>query len=139
MRTFLRRLYLNWGGLLTLVAIGVLVAAAMLWPDDQTANHVLPYIFWTSFIILTTIVYFVPSIVAFRHKRRHHQAPAILALNLFLGWTLLGWVGALVWALARAAPTTRVARCGHHWRGDAGRMAGIGRRRNNLHCQGRVK
>jgi hypothetical protein len=31
--------------------------------------------------------------------RKHNNESAILALNLFLGWTLLGWVIALVWAL----------------------------------------
>jgi hypothetical protein len=41
-------------------------------------------------------VYFIPSIVA-RGKNRFN---AILVLNIFLGWTLIGWVGALVWAVA---------------------------------------
>jgi hypothetical protein len=40
--------------------------------------------------------YFLPGIVA--AYRNHHSAAAIMWLNLFLGWTLLGWVGALVWA-----------------------------------------
>ena len=40
--------------------------------------------------------YFIPAIVAF--KGGHGNAAAILILNLFLGWTLIGWVGALVWA-----------------------------------------
>jgi len=42
------------------------------------------------------IVYFVPSIVA--ADRDHRQMTSIFWLNLFLGWTLLGWVAALVWA-----------------------------------------
>lgn len=41
--------------------------------------------------------YFIPSIVASAGK--HHNAGAIFALNLLLGWTLVGWVIALVWAL----------------------------------------
>lgn len=41
-------------------------------------------------------IYFLPGIVA--GKRNHHQAGAIFILNLLLGWTLLGWVFALVWA-----------------------------------------
>ncbi|WP_221227707.1 superinfection immunity protein [Rhodocyclus tenuis] len=47
-------------------------------------------------IALLILVYFVPAIVAYR--RGHHQRNAIAILNLFLGWTLLGWVGALVWS-----------------------------------------
>ena len=43
------------------------------------------------------MAYFAPAIVAFRNGKRDRQA--ILALDLLLGWTLLGWVVALVWAL----------------------------------------
>jgi len=42
-------------------------------------------------------VYVFPSFVA--DKRYHRQRWAILALNLLLGWTFIGWVAALVWAL----------------------------------------
>ena len=42
------------------------------------------------------VSYFLPAIVA--GLRRHYNAGAILCLNLFLGWTMLGWVVALVWA-----------------------------------------
>jgi hypothetical protein len=49
------------------------------------------------FILLACIpIYFVPTIVA--NRRGHNQRLAILMLNIFLGWTLLGWVVALVWA-----------------------------------------
>jgi hypothetical protein len=45
---------------------------------------------------LTFFIYFIPAIVA--HKKKHRQSTSILILNLFLGWTLIGWVLALVWA-----------------------------------------
>lgn len=50
-------------------------------------------------IVLAIMVaaYFLPLIVAV--MRSHQNAGAIAALNLLLGWTLLGWVGALVWAM----------------------------------------
>jgi Superinfection immunity protein len=41
-------------------------------------------------------VYFLPTFFAF--SRNHHNRAAILVLNLFLGWTFIGWVIALVWA-----------------------------------------
>ena len=41
-------------------------------------------------------LYFVPSFTA--RGKKHRQG--IAALNLFLGWTILGWVGALAWALS---------------------------------------
>ena len=43
-------------------------------------------------------IYFLPTIIAFlRHKRNR---VAILALNSLLGWSLVGWVISLVWALS---------------------------------------
>lgn len=58
------------------------------------------------FIILSvvTAVYLIPTFVAANVK--HHNAAAIFVLNLFLGWTLVGWVLALVWSLTKPAPTT---------------------------------
>jgi uncharacterized membrane protein YqaE (UPF0057 family) len=41
-------------------------------------------------------IYFIPTLVAF--ERRHHHPGAIFVLNLLLGWTLVGWIGALIWA-----------------------------------------
>lgn len=47
-------------------------------------------------IVLAVLTYFLPGIVA--HMRAHHNENAIVLLNLFLGWTFIGWVAALVWA-----------------------------------------
>lgn len=41
-------------------------------------------------------IYFLPAIIA--SHRRHRNKTAITVLNLFLGWTFIGWVIALVWA-----------------------------------------
>jgi hypothetical protein len=41
-------------------------------------------------------LYFLPSIVA--SNRNHSNARSIFVLNLFLGWTFLGWIIALIWA-----------------------------------------
>jgi prepilin signal peptidase PulO-like enzyme (type II secretory pathway) len=41
-------------------------------------------------------IYFMPSIMAC--GRRHPNVTAIIVINLFLGWTFLGWVIALAWA-----------------------------------------
>lgn len=43
--------------------------------------------------------YLFPAMVAF--SRHHRQFAAIFVLNLLLGWTLFGWVLALVWAVTR--------------------------------------
>ena len=41
-------------------------------------------------------LYFLPSIFAYSGKKKNKSA--ILTLNLFLGWTVLGWVVALIWS-----------------------------------------
>ncbi|MEY5098743.1 MAG: hypothetical protein RJA36_1462 [Pseudomonadota bacterium] len=48
------------------------------------------------YLIGIPLIYFLPSIVA--RLRDHRQMPAIFLLNLFLGWTGLGWIAALVWS-----------------------------------------
>lgn len=44
-------------------------------------------------------LYFLPSLIAAAAKKTNLLA--IFALNLLLGWTFLGWVVALVWALTK--------------------------------------
>jgi len=43
--------------------------------------------------------YFLPTIIAL--IRRHKNALPIFLLNFFLGFTLIGWVVALVWSVTR--------------------------------------
>jgi len=51
-------------------------------------------------IILATLVgYSIPSIIAVQDKKRNRAA--IIALDLLAGWTLVGWIVALVWALTK--------------------------------------
>ena len=44
--------------------------------------------------------YFIPSIIA---RNKVNFVP-ILLLNIFFGWTFLGWVGALIWAIIDKTP-----------------------------------
>jgi len=43
------------------------------------------------------VMYFLPSIIAIVRSKR--DIAGIVLLNFFLGWTMIGWVVALVWAL----------------------------------------
>ncbi len=54
-----------------------------------------------SLLILLGIgmVYFMPSVSAYH--ARHRNVQAIFALNVFLGWTFIGWVIAYVWSLKK--------------------------------------
>jgi hypothetical protein len=48
------------------------------------------------FLGFILLVYFLPSVIA--SSRGHKNKPAIIVLNLLLGWTFLGWIAALIWA-----------------------------------------
>jgi hypothetical protein len=48
-------------------------------------------------LIILVGFYWIPTILTVSNKKAN--AGAIGALNFFLGWTLIGWVIALVWAL----------------------------------------
>jgi hypothetical protein len=44
------------------------------------------------------VLYLLPAMIA--SIRHHVSAQAILAMNLVLGWTIIGWIVALIWSLA---------------------------------------
>ena len=50
-----------------------------------------------SLVVILIAVYFLPFILAV--LRKHKNKKALFALNLFGGWTGVGWVGSLVWSL----------------------------------------
>ncbi len=54
-------------------------------------------------MLLLIVMYFLPWIIA--ANRNHHQTGAIAVLNIFLGWSFLGWVIALIWSLTAVLPT----------------------------------
>lgn len=56
-------------------------------------------------LIIVLCIYFLPAIIAFR--RNHESKGGIFFLNLFLGWTLLIWVAAFVWAFSSASNNTQ--------------------------------
>lgn len=56
------------------------------------------YIVWQLFLLWSCIVlYMAPTIVAI--FRRHRNTQSILVLNLFLGWTFVGWAVTLAFSV----------------------------------------
>jgi hypothetical protein len=51
--------------------------------------------FWGWAIALVS--YFIPAVIA--GIRQHKNTVPIFIINLFLGWTFVGWVVALAWSL----------------------------------------
>lgn len=68
------------------------------------------------FLSLLALLYFLPTILA---AHRGHEVVGILLLNLFFGWTVLGWFAMLLWALL-SPPGYRVIPVAYyppnHWR-----------------------
>src|SRR5215472_110309 len=48
------------------------------------------------FTLVSLFLYFLPAFLA----RKRSDFTAIFVLNLFAGWTFIGWIIALVWALS---------------------------------------
>jgi hypothetical protein len=49
--------------------------------------------------IISLALYFLPTIIAM--VRHHRNTLGVFLLNFFLGWTFLGWVAALIWAVVK--------------------------------------
>jgi len=80
----------------TLLAFLTLASAL---PNTAVA---LPYLAFPVFLLL----YFLPTVVA--RRRAIKNDGGVILLNLFLGWTLIGWLVALAWAAA-GVPVSRHA------------------------------
>jgi hypothetical protein len=53
-------------------------------------------------LLILAGMYFLPTIIAFNRNRNNKGA--IFVLNLFLGWTVIGWVVSMVWAVSSSQP-----------------------------------
>lgn len=49
-------------------------------------------------IIAGLSLYFLPTIIATTRALR--RLPSIFAVNLIVGWTIVGWIATLLWVLA---------------------------------------
>ena len=56
--------------------------------------NILVILFLTSLIIM---LYFLPALIGSSRK----DAVGICLLNVFLGWTLIGWIAAFIWAISK--------------------------------------
>lgn len=78
----------------TLISILLLLTAPFASASDDSSG-----VAGVALIIVALALYLLPSIIG-QDKR---NANAIFALNVFLGWTFIGWVIALTWALTKDA------------------------------------
>ena len=65
--------------------------------DDVGHFQTREFIMGFGFGLAGALIYFLPSLIASR--REHRNLVAIIILDTLLGWTILGWIGALIWAV----------------------------------------
>lgn len=78
---------------ITIAFLSFLLGMPLLYLASSSSD---PSTLFLIFILFATasLFYFLPTLIG----QRKSNARAIFVLNLFLGWTFIGWVVALVWA-----------------------------------------
>lgn len=63
---------------------------------------------WLSILMVVVMValYFAPTIIAI--IRKHHNVMPVALVNTLLGWTVVGWVVALVWSFSSPPSSPRI-------------------------------
>lgn len=56
-------------------------------------------------LLALAVLHFAPTFIAV--SRRHPRRIAIFVINLLFGWTIIGWIVALAWALAPPREATQ--------------------------------
>jgi hypothetical protein len=80
----------------------LLPSLAMAQPDDNQTIHILLVA-----LFFVPVLYFLPAIIA--ASKDHPQPGAVFYLNLFLGWTGVGWCVSLFWAIEKGRPKTKAS------------------------------
>lgn len=60
-------------------------------------------------LLVLVAIYFLPSFVAIDKR----NSGAIFVLNLLTGWTVIGWIGSLIWAMVEKKSTFKNTRRKH--------------------------
>jgi hypothetical protein len=47
-------------------------------------------------LVLILVIYMLPTLVAY--SREHPHRAVLAVFNIFLGWTLIGWIAVFLWA-----------------------------------------
>ena len=80
------------------IAIGAGVAILSVVILFKVLPAVLGALSFGAIVAIFVLPYWIPTVVAF--VRHHPSKGGILVLNMFFGWTFVGWVISLVWALS---------------------------------------
>lgn len=68
-------------------------------------NDMMDYVLLICIAIGVMWVFWMPSVDAY--DRRHRQRNIIFHINLWLGWTVIGWIVAYIWAQSADVELTK--------------------------------
>ncbi|HSV80096.1 MAG TPA: superinfection immunity protein [Ramlibacter sp.] len=89
------------GSFAAIIGLGLLASATF--AIGSGTNNIAAVATVVHFVSLIAL-YFAPTYVA--HSREHGSRTGITVLNVLLGWTVLGWLIALIWAYSGEAKRT---------------------------------
>lgn len=61
---------------------------------------------WFLFLLILLFFYFLPAVIASNRNTKH--GGMIVFINLVFGWTVLGWIAALIWAIDGSKKVARL-------------------------------
>lgn len=97
--------YLFFLALMLLGTFGMTIENTSDSPLRDPGRAVVSIVFGPILLTGMLVLYVVPSVVAY--VRDHQNLMPILILNLFFGWTLLGWVICLAWSFTSDVKESR--------------------------------
>jgi Superinfection immunity protein len=82
-------------------ALFLLVASSAVWSSGcvvATPGMHLDFPgFYVPFGLVGLVLYFLPTIIVLARRKKNVLGPILV--NVLLGWTVIGWIVALIWAL----------------------------------------
>ena len=67
--------------------------------ENYTKAFFISLAIYIAMLIPLILLYFLPSIIALNKKDKN--IVTIIIINLFLGWTVIGWIFTLIWVIKK--------------------------------------
>jgi hypothetical protein len=85
-----------------IIGIGLLAVVGFAGGAASKGADIVSPILAIAIVVAAVAAYFLPTMIA--GSRKHHNVGAVAVVNLFLGWTFIGWVVALAMAATAVRP-----------------------------------
>lgn len=81
-----------------MLLINLTILTLLEFADDDAVAGIIGILAILFLIVICLAFYFLPTLIA--ASRNHHQWGTIFVVNIFFGWTFVGWVVALAWSVS---------------------------------------